>query len=103
MGYWHADEVVQRDPNSTAHPTTPSHEHLSEVREPYLRRLARQVGFEYQHLGTIDSLREAMLTPRFAENRRAPTDFAWVAAAVALLALLIGHWPTRRALGITSR
>lgn len=102
MGYWHADEVVQRDPGATGRPATASHEQLSEVREPYLRKLARQVGFEYQHLSTIDSVRDAMLTPRFAETRRTPTDFAWVAAALALLALLIGHWPARRALGTTS-
>ena len=96
MGYWHADEVMQRDPHSTDRPTTASHEQLSEVREPYLRKLARQVGFEYQHLGTMDSVPEAMLTARFADSRRTPTDFAWVVAAVGLLALLIGYWPTRR-------
>lgn len=90
MGYWHADEVVQRDPNASGRPTAASHEQLSEVREPYLRRLAHQIGFEYTHLTTIDSIRNAMLTPRFAERRWAPTDFAWVAAVVALLALLIG-------------
>jgi mxaL protein len=100
MGYWHADEVMQRDPHSTDGATTASHEQLSEVREPYLRKLARQVGFEYQHLSTIDSVREAMLSPRFADSRRAPTDFAWVVAAVGLLALLIGYWPTRRILRI---
>jgi mxaL protein len=90
MGYWHADEVVQRDPNASGRPAAASHEQLSEVREPYLRRLARQIGFKYMHLTTIDSIRNAMLTPRFAERRWAPTDFAWVAAVVALLALLIG-------------
>jgi len=95
MGYWHADEVVQRDPNATGRPTTVSHEQLSEIREPYLRKLARQVGFEYQHLSTIDSLREAMMTPHFAQTRRAPTDFAWVVAAMGLLALLLGYWPTQ--------
>src|SRR3569833_632014 len=98
MGYWHADEVMQRDPHSTDRPTAASHEQLSEVREPYLRKLARQVGFEYQHLSTIDSVREAMLTPRCAQTRRAPTDFAWAGAAIALLALLIGYWPTQFAL-----
>ena len=102
MGYWHADEVMQRDPRSTDRPTTSSHEQLSEVREPYLRKLARQVGFEYQHLSTIDSVRQAMLTPRFADSRRAPTDFAWVVAAVGLLALLVGYWPTRRILRVAS-
>ena len=67
---------------------TASHEHLSEVREPYLRNLAREVGFEYLHLSTLDSIREAMLHPRFAEQRRAPTDFAWVAALAALVTLI---------------
>jgi mxaL protein len=100
MGYWRADEVMQRDPRSTDRPTTASHEQLSEVREPYLRKLARQVGFEYHHLSTMDSVREAMLDPRFAQSRLAPTDFAWVVAAVGLLALLIGYWPTRRILRI---
>jgi mxaL protein len=93
MGYWHADEVVQRDPNATGRPTAASHEQLSEVREPYLRKLARQVGFDYQHLSTMKSVREAMLTPRFAKTRRAPADFAWVAAALALLALLASVSP----------
>ena len=90
MGYWHADEVVQRDPNASGRPSAASHEQLSEVREPYLRRLARQIGLDYTHLSAIDSIRNAMLTSRFAERRWAPTDFAWVTAVVALLALLIG-------------
>jgi mxaL protein len=84
IGFWHQDEVVQHD----ARPGTASHEHLSEVREPYLRRLAREVGFEYLHLSSLDSIREAMLHPRFAEQRRAPTDFAWVAAVAALITLI---------------
>jgi hypothetical protein len=67
-----------------------SHEHLSEVREPYLRNLAREVGFEYLHMNSINSIREAMLHPRFAEQRRAPTDFAWLAAVAALAALVFG-------------
>jgi mxaL protein len=93
MGYWHADEVVQRDPNASGHPTVASHEELSEVREPYLRKLARQIGFDYMHLDTVDSVRAAMLTPRFAERHRAPTDFAWVAALVGLMALITGLAP----------
>lgn len=84
MGFWHQDEVVQRD----SRPGNASHEHLSEVREPYLRKLAREVGFEYLHLGSLDSIREAMLHPRFAEQRRAPTDFAWLAAVAALIILI---------------
>lgn len=89
MGYWHADEVVQRHAQSGAAPVA-SHEHLSEVREPYLRKLAREVGFEYLHLNSLDSIREAMLNPRFAERRLAPADFGWIAAALALLTMAFG-------------
>ena len=90
IGFWHADEVVQRDVQTAGHATVATHEHLSEVREPYLRNLAREVGFEYLHMNSLDSIREAMLHPRFAEQRRAPTDFAWLAAVAALVTLVFG-------------
>ena len=90
IGFWHADEVVQRESSSTGHNGAPGHEQLSEVREPYLRQLANQVGFDYLHLNDRDSIRTAMLHPVFAEKRKAPTDFAWVAAAAALVTLIIG-------------
>ena len=89
IGFWHADEVVQRDPQSTGRTAAASHEHLSEVREPYLRKLARQVDFDYLHMSSLDSIREAMLHPRFAARRRAPTDFAWLAAVAALVTLVL--------------
>jgi mxaL protein len=90
IGFWHADEVVQRDIKTIGHAAVASHEHLSEVREAYLRYLARQVGFEYLHMSRPESIREAMLHPRFAEQRRAPTDFAWLAAVAALVTLVLG-------------
>jgi mxaL protein len=90
IGFWHADEVVQRDVQTAGHAAVATHEHLSEVREPYLRNLAREVGFEYLHMNSLDSIREAMLHPRFAEQRRAPTDFAWLAAIAALVTLVFG-------------
>jgi mxaL protein len=90
IGFWHADEVVQRDVQTAGHAAVATHEHLSEVREPYLRNLAREVGFEYLHMNSLDSIREAMLHPRFAEQRRAPTDFAWLAAIAALVTLVLG-------------
>ena len=90
IGFWHADEVVQRDVQAAGHAAVATHEHLSEVREPYLRNLAREVGFEYLHMNSLDSIREAMLHPRFAEQRRAPTDFAWLAAVAALVTLVFG-------------
>jgi mxaL protein len=85
MGFWHSDEVVQRQ--EPARGAAASHEHLSEVREPYLRHLAREVGFEYLHLAGAQSIHDAMLQPRFADRRKVPTDFAWLAATAALATL----------------
>jgi mxaL protein len=92
VGYWHADEVVQRQDAAANGKATVSREQLSDVREPYLRRLAREVGFAYVHLTNFESIRAAMLSPRFAVRGPAPADFAWVAAAMALLALLLRLW-----------
>ena len=88
IGFWHSDEVVQRQTSGRG--ASASHEHLSEVRESYLRRLASEVGLEYLHLATAQSIHNAMLYKRFADRRKAPTDFAWVAATAALVALLFG-------------
>jgi mxaL protein len=88
IGYWHADEVMQRHGPSGA--PLDSHEHLSEVREPYLRKLAQQVGFDYLHLEGADSIHKAMVDPRFAQRRLASTYFGWVAGLLALLTLLFG-------------
>jgi len=85
IGFWHADEVVQRDTGGS------SREQLSSVREPYLRQLANRVGLDYLHLNDADSIRTAMLHPAFAEKRAAPTDFAWLPGAMALVALIIGY------------
>jgi mxaL protein len=93
MGFWRADEVVQRHTESAGQPAVASHEHLSEVREPYLRRLARQVGLEYIHLSSLRSIHEALLDARFAERRLAPADFGWLAATGALLTLIFGFRP----------
>ena len=90
IGFWHADEVVQRDAPAGSHGGAPGREQLSEVREPYLRQLGNQVGLNYLHLDNFESLRTAMLHPAFAQKRKAPTDFAWVAAAAALIALIMG-------------
>jgi mxaL protein len=97
IGYWHADEVVQRNNAGEARRGVVSHEQLSEVREPYLRKLAQQVGLEYRHLSSIDAVREAMVNAKYAESRTAPASFAWVAAVAALLALLAAFFGIRYA------
>jgi mxaL protein len=71
----------------------PSHEQLSEVREPHLRALAEQVGFDYTHLTNLQSIGAAMQDPRFAHRRSAPADIGWIPALAALLMLAIRFRP----------
>ncbi len=101
IGFWHADEVVQLDEgapggNASAGGGTgskrraaPSHEQLSEVREPHLRAVAREVGFEYTHLDRLETVREAMQDSRFVRRRPAPADVGWIPALAALLLLAV--------------
>jgi mxaL protein len=96
IGYWQADEVIQR--HAPSGEPLDSHEQLSEVREPYLRKLAQQVGLDYLHLEGVASIRKAMLDRRFARRGRAPTDFGWIAGLLALLTLIFSFaraLPTR--------
>jgi mxaL protein len=121
IGYWRADEVMQLDdvvgasggaetPNGSAAAssgntsTTPaagttgarrpaSHEQLSEVREPHLRALAEEVGFEYTHLTRLQSIDAAMQDSRFAHRRPAPAAIGWIPALAALLMLAVRFRP----------
>jgi mxaL protein len=105
IGYWRADEVIQLDdvaaedgseagtattnsPGTASGPRrSASHEQLSELREPHLRALAEQVGFEYAHLTTLESLDATIRDARFARRRSAPADVGWIPALAALLML----------------
>lgn len=84
IGYWTADEVVQR----TDLPPGQSREHLSDLREDHLKKVARQVGFGYLRLTTSHTLAEAMLDPALAQLRPTATDMRWAPAALALALLL---------------
>ena len=100
IGYWRADEVMQLDDVEADGSGTgararrvPSHEQLSEVREPHLRALAAQVGFDYTHLTSLEALDAAMQDSRFARRRSAPADIGWIPALAALLMLAIRFRP----------
>jgi mxaL protein len=69
------------------------HEELSEVREPHLRALAQEVGFEYEHLERTDTLAAAMDDPRFARRTPTPTPIGWIPALAALILLAIRFRP----------
>lgn len=94
QGYWRADEVVQ--PSAIGDTSVPDIEHLSGLREPHLRALAEQVGFNYARLTDLTSLSEALRDQQFARRRPTPTDLSWLPAAIAVLLLALRFRPDWR-------
>lgn len=110
LGHWGADEVLQTDPYSrgrggsvpgermveegpaeAALPmlgATPGTEHLSALREEYLKRLAAETGLGYQRLADEAALVAALRAPALQRPAVAPLDLSPWLAAIALLALL---------------
>lgn len=95
LGYWRADEVVQRKHNSAEGAHTEDNEHLSSLREVHLQKLAQQVGFDYARLDKPSSLRDAMQDRRFAQREPVPTNFYWLPALAALILLVWRFLPSR--------
>lgn len=93
QGYWRADEVIQ--PTAFGDTAAPLSEHLSGLREPHLRALAEQVGFNYARLTGLASLSEALQDRRFARRRPTPTDLFWLPASLAALLLAMRFRPER--------
>ena len=95
LGYWRADEVVQRKNKSSKGAKGQSSEHLSSLREAHLQTLAQQVGFEYARLERPSSVREAMRDRRFSRRRPVPTNLYWLPAMAALILLVLRFFPSR--------
>ena len=112
LGFWRADEVMQSDPRSqgrgasvdgeafaddregTAAPflgATPGSEHLSSLREAYLRLLAGEQGLAYLHLQSPHGLAAALTAPALAKPVPVRTDGRVVLAGLALCLLLARH------------
>ena len=89
LGYWRADEVIQID----ASRTRAAGEHLSNLREPHLKAIARQLGFEYARLGAAAVMKAAMSDPRAAHRRPVPTELNWLPALGALALLVLRFRP----------
>lgn len=119
-GEWQADEVLQIDPRSLGRGgsvggeqmvepdepvvrplpgVTPGTEHLSALREDYLRLLASETGLGYLRLGDPTALREALEGPKLARAAPARLDLRPVlgAAALACVLLRLLRRPRRRA------
>lgn len=106
IGYWTKDEVMQVDRHTAGRPSTRGEamagidssgmqdriangtEHLSSLREDYLRQLAAETGLDYLRTTTDEAFARALLDRRHATQQPAVTNVAWVPAALALLCLL---------------
>jgi mxaL protein len=113
IGRWRADDVLQTSPRSQARAdqvddapaappevnsalgNTPGSEHLSNLREPYLRLLAAELGLAYHRLGSVAELLQALQAPSQTRPVTVQRD-GRVALAAAALALLL--WPHLAAL-----
>ncbi len=111
IGFWSAAEVAQTEPRSQGRNSsvggeglvdeqgraagavalglgaTPGSEHLSSLREGYLRQLAGENGFDYLRLGDAGALARALRAPAFARPLEAPVDGRLALGAVALALL----------------
>ncbi|MGE3772714.1 MAG: vWA domain-containing protein [Gammaproteobacteria bacterium] len=75
-------------------------EHLSQVREAYLQELAGKTGLVYHPLQSLRALQATLQSPQWARLVPTRIESGFVAAAVALLALLVLYalprgWPAR--------
>ena len=119
LGVWRADEVMQTDmrrqgrgasvsgealaddgagPAAVGLGATPGTEHLSALREGYLRLLAGERGLRFLRLQTAQGLSEALTSPALAKPVVARADGRVVLAALAFLLLLMpvllrSAWP----------
>jgi mxaL protein len=112
IGRWRADDVMQTSPRSQARVdqvdnapaapaevnsalgNTPGSEHLSNLREPYLRLLASELGLAYHRLGSVPELLQALQAPTQTRPMPVQRDGRMALAAAALALLLWPHlWP----------
>ena len=112
LGFWRADEVMQTDPRSQGRGAsitgetladdrarevapslgaTPGSEHLSALREPYLRLLAGEQGLAFLRLESPQGLAAAMTSDALARPVPVRTDARFALAGLALCLLLARH------------
>lgn len=112
MGYWRAEEVMQTDLRSQGRQggvkgeamvddraamvapslgAAPGSEHLSSLREGYLRLLAREQGLAYLRLQSPTGLIAALTAPELAKPVRARQDARILLAGLAFCLLLARH------------
>lgn len=115
LGVWRADEVMQTDPRSKGRGAsvdgekladdgagapavglgaTPGREHLSALREGYLRLLASERGLRFHRLQAAQGLADELSSPALARPVVARADARVALAALAFVLLLVrSGWP----------
>lgn len=111
LGFWGADEVEQTDPRSRGRGgsvggesmtddapvsqaslgAAPGSEHLSSLRDPYLRLLASELGLGYHRLVSTEGLTQALTADALARPLTVDADGRRALALLALALLLARH------------
>ena len=122
LGHWEADEVIQVDELSLGRPTSVPEsyageeigdveariasgtEHLSMLRESYLRSLANELRLHYRRVGDTGDLKQALQHPELANDTEVSRNLRPLLAGMAALLLagsylLPGRWRRGRAAG----
>jgi mxaL protein len=112
LGFWQADEVAQidiyskgragsvsgekmADDDASAKKKNPT-EHLSAVKETYLKLLAQENGLGYARLSLPVDLVTLLASKQIAQRASIPTPIGWIPALLALLSLIAMYLWRRR-------
>ena len=93
-GFWKAEDVMQVDTfradqqQREGAAAAAGTEHLSSLKEDYLRALAAETGLGYLRLADSVALSQAMTGKAMGIPRTQPTDIRWLLALAALLAFI---------------
>ena len=114
-GVWAADQVLQVDTFSLGRSGTSvdetmagiegnddlsdriaaGTEHLSSLKEGYLKQLAVETALGYYRIDTADDFADRLIDPALGRSQKVLTDMRWLPGALALLLLLISLLPVR--------
>ena len=126
VGYWRPDEVMQVDMYSLGRNTSEDgeplvgvsmaniarrialgQEHLSSLREQYLRALAEETGLAYVRVDSPSRFLNILLDEKYARRTPINSDLGWIPAALAFVCLaycfVVRPWSHRSRTGVGER